>query len=135
MQDTKRKEKQMPYTPDGGWEPASGEHFARLSPSEVADLQDYANENPPPPNELGAHPVAQAIWDAFYPRRRAVVIGFGATPEVIAHYLPSNYRVIEFLEHDKVLIEGTDRMGWTLEDYIIPRLASGWYVCKEVEVP
>jgi hypothetical protein len=74
----------MPYNKDGGWDPAPGERFASLSPSEVADMQDFATENP---REYGIenHPVAAAIWDAIpTTERRAIVTGFGANPNIIA---------------------------------------------------
>lgn len=31
-----------------------------------------------------------------------------------------------------VLIGGVDKAGWTLDDYVIPRLASGLHFAKEV---
>lgn len=50
---------------------------------------------------------------------------------VIERYLPSNYYVIDILESG-VLIEGEDVLGWTLDGYVIPRLASGWFRAEEV---
>lgn len=42
----------------------------------------------------------------------------------VAAYLPSNYKVLG-TEGDDVLIGGEDNAGWTLDDYVLPRLASG----------
>lgn len=64
--------------------------------------------------------------------RVAIVGGSGATPEVIAKYLPGNYQVDGIREDGMIVISGVDRYGWTLDDYVIPRLASGLYFCKEV---
>jgi hypothetical protein len=38
------------------------------------------------------------------------------------------------LRPGEIDITGTDQAGWTLDDYVIPRLASGLIVAKEVEV-
>ena len=40
-------------------------------------------------------------------------------------YLPANYEVVASNSLDTVRIVGMDRMGWTAEDYVIPRLSSG----------
>ena len=45
-------------------------------------------------------------------------------------YLPSNYSAR--MDGDAVLIAGCDSHGWTLDGYVIPRLASGLIVAKEV---
>jgi len=55
--------------------------------------------------------------------------------KTVAAYLPANYRVAtdeHFGELEGiVIIEGEDEAGWTLDDYIIPRLASGLMTCVE----
>ena len=63
------------------------------------------------------------------------------TAETVARYLPGNYRVvgeISIWEAEEaprgVLIEGMDHAGWTLEDYVIPRLASGLIGCQEYAI-
>jgi hypothetical protein len=67
---------------------------------------------------------------------KAIVRGRDITTERVAAYLPSNYSVID--EYDSVLfghvvvIEGEDRMGWTFNDYVAPRLASGLMFASEV---
>lgn len=44
----------------------------------------------------------------------------------VAAYLPSNYAVLmEDSTDEAVVISGIDAAGWTLDDYVIPRLASG----------
>lgn len=61
--------------------------------------------------------------------RTALIVGRGITAERVAAYLPAGYRVAESdvigREGDSVIIAGHDIAGWTLEDYVIPRLASG----------
>jgi len=59
-----------------------------------------------------------------------------AAKETIARYLPGNYEVTGSAVMSKeimVEIAGEDFAGWTLDDYVIPRLASGLYFAKEVE--
>jgi len=47
-------------------------------------------------------------------------------------YLPSNYRAYEIGRDGRdVLIVGEDDHGWTLDGYVIPRLASGLIVAVE----
>ena len=59
----------------------------------------------------------------------------GGSPERVAAYMPDNYRIVSAegsTDKDaEVLIAGEDKMGWTLEDYIIPRLASGMMFVTE----
>lgn len=63
-------------------------------------------------------------------------------PAQVEAYLPANYHLIpSTLTHTpdgkwRVGIEGEDVAGWTLEGYVIPRLASGLYtadVCRDIE--
>lgn len=71
-------------------------------------------------------------------KRYALVTGARSEREVAA-YLPDNYSVIagQGAEADieyfdgSYLIEGEDNAGWTLDEYVIPRLASGLMGCKE----
>jgi hypothetical protein len=51
--------------------------------------------------------------------------------EAIARYLPSNYTVRSSDELGTV-IAGTDSAGWTLDGYVLPRLASGLYFGTEI---
>ena len=69
--------------------------------------------------------------------RFAIVSGLHITGEMVARYLPANYRVVDADitgdDGDTVIIEGIDVAGWTLDAYIIPRLASGLLWATEVE--
>ena len=68
----------------------------------------------------------------FYEYRIALVTG--ATKEVAEAYLPSNYAVVGALPDDSgsLLIAGIDAAGWTLDDYIKPRVSSGMIGCREL---
>jgi hypothetical protein len=63
--------------------------------------------------------------------RTAIIKGNGITAERVAAYMPSNYDVVS---HDEtsVMIQGQDNAGWTLDDYVLPRLASGCMFGTEV---
>jgi hypothetical protein len=69
------------------------------------------------------------------PLRRAVIkrssIG-GPTGEVVRQYLPACYEVTGVTDTE-VSIAGHDDHGWTLDGYVIPRLASGLIFAKEVK--
>lgn len=54
----------------------------------------------------------------------------GAKLETVRRYLPSNYTA-SYGPRD-ILIIGQDVAGWTLDDYVIPRLASGNIYAKEI---
>lgn len=54
-----------------------------------------------------------------------------APAETVAAYLPGNYTVIRTSGSD-TLISGEDVAGWTLDGYVIPRLASGLYFAEEI---
>ncbi len=61
----------------------------------------------------------------------------GWSVEEVAAYLPDNYEVIS--DHAanpdgtrvNCVIAGYDYLGWTLDEYVIPRLASGLLACRE----
>ena len=53
------------------------------------------------------------------------------SPEEVSAYLPGNYRVL-WSDDERVMIAGNDNAGWTLNDYVIPRLASGLIHAREV---
>lgn len=59
---------------------------------------------------------------------RYAIIGTDST--AIEAYLPGNYRPVRYA-NNQCLIEGEDSLGWTLEDYVLPRLATGLYFGKE----
>lgn len=52
--------------------------------------------------------------------------------DVIRAYLPANYSATATDSGD-ALISGEDRAGWTLDGYVIPRLASGLYFAREID--
>lgn len=77
------------------------------------------------------------------PKRRAISVktytsATEAVAEVgrISQYLPDNYKIeVEPLALKAgyfLAIEGHDKAGWTLDEYVIPRLASGLIWFKEV---
>jgi hypothetical protein len=61
--------------------------------------------------------------------RTAIVRGEVDLARVKA-YLPGNYTATE--DNNIITIEGEDVAGWTLDDYVIPRLASGLIFAEEV---
>jgi hypothetical protein len=55
----------------------------------------------------------------------------------LRRYLPGNYAVLgPFLDGEDrqggFIIGGRDKAGWTLDDYVIPRLASGLIWAEEI---
>jgi hypothetical protein len=65
--------------------------------------------------------------------RQARISKKSTTKSQLERYLPSNY---EFIGEDSEFyyIGGNDRMGWTLDDYVIPRLQSGLIFAEEIPV-
>ena len=63
-------------------------------------------------------------------KRFAIVDGPGII-ETVRNYLPRNYTAT--LEGKDIVISGEDDHGWTLDGYVIPRLASGLIVAREIE--
>ena len=66
----------------------------------------------------------------------------GLTPrlETIRRYMPGNYEAAEVELANgipgvdamrMIVIVGQDNAGWTLDEYVIPRLASGLYFAEE----
>jgi hypothetical protein len=67
---------------------------------------------------------------------KAIVVGgIGAEDiETVRAYLPSNFSAEVGPEHDRrIRIVGEDDHGWTLKDYVIPRLASAMICAREVK--
>jgi hypothetical protein len=64
-------------------------------------------------------------------RRFARIKGRDVTTDRVEAYLPRNYSVLYF-EDDTVTITGFDNAGWTLDGYVLPRLASGMYFGTEI---
>lgn len=65
--------------------------------------------------------------------RTAVITRRNEKPDrdEVARYLPGNYAVLA-VTADQVFISGTDNAGWTMDGYVIPRLASGMIFAKEI---
>lgn len=56
--------------------------------------------------------------------------------ELVQRYMPSNYKAAQHVygsgPRSLIFIYGSDSHGWTLDDYVIPRLASGGIIAKEI---
>jgi hypothetical protein len=61
---------------------------------------------------------------------RTAVVTSSSSLAAVQAYLPSNYRAEE--RDGEVFIVGSDVAGWTLDDYVLPRLLSGLHAAKEV---
>lgn len=55
------------------------------------------------------------------------------TAKTVAAYMPGNYKVLG-MQGDDVIIGGVDNHGWTLDEYVIPRLGSGMMHCEEIKL-
>lgn len=65
-------------------------------------------------------------------RQRVAVIDFQRdSVETVRRYMPDNYSAVEL--DDRIVIVGSDFAGWTLDEYVIPRLASGLIFAVEIE--
>jgi hypothetical protein len=56
--------------------------------------------------------------------------------ELVQRYLPSNYSAMEYVAPDgeeMIQIRGRDDAGWTMDEYVIPRLASADIYAREVK--
>lgn len=69
------------------------------------------------------------------PMWRASVANADATLERVAAYLPNNFRCHEVRDLAgtvELVVTGTDVAGWTMRDYVEPRLGSGGIVLADV---
>lgn len=71
--------------------------------------------------------------------RQAIVHGRDLSAERLERFLPSNYSIVGQVDERGTLagitcylIEGVDNAGWTLDGYVLPRLASGSIFGKEI---
>lgn len=72
--------------------------------------------------------------------RYAIVTGARTQHEAEA-YLPGNYRLVHEVRnaddlgipYPAFVIAGEDDSGWTLDDYVIPRYASGLIQAREID--
>lgn len=62
--------------------------------------------------------------------RYALLEGSVPQIETIRRYMPANYTADAI--DDDVVIYGLDNAGWTLDGYVIPRLASGLHFAREI---
>jgi hypothetical protein len=64
-------------------------------------------------------------------KRYAIIENTTRSPlAMVQRYLPSNYTAS--MQGEAILIEGVDSHGWTLDGYVIERLASGMIYAKEI---
>jgi hypothetical protein len=66
--------------------------------------------------------------------RTAIIKRRDGTPavETVEAYLPANYHVSKTgTTSGEIVIHGEDNAGWTLDGYVIPRLASGLIFAEE----
>jgi hypothetical protein len=61
--------------------------------------------------------------------RTAKILGGADSLSQVQAYMPGNYTAR--LDDDTIVIEGHDSAGWTLDGYVIPRLASGLIFAEE----
>lgn len=52
--------------------------------------------------------------------------------ETIERYMPGNYTAVKI--NGAIYIIGEDYAGWTMEHYVLPRLASGLHFATELKV-
>lgn len=87
--------------------------------------------------QLVADQIEYSVAGRVRPMRYAIVTADAGRGEQIRAYLPDNYRLVGRTpiggsNRVRFLIAGRDLMGWTLDDYVLPRLASGMYYGEEV---
>lgn len=75
--------------------------------------------------------VREAATIRCRPTRHAVIRGLGHDKlATIRRYLPSNYTADS--DGGDIYLHGVDSAGWSLDGYVIPRLASGLYRAEEI---
>ena len=81
--------------------------------------------------KVGSHAADRITVEAAEGDERAArVVSRDATLERVQQYLPRNYTASE--RNGVIWISGRDQAGWTLDEYVIPRLASGLIFAEEV---
>lgn len=63
--------------------------------------------------------------------RFAIVTSGARNLDQVRRFLPSNY-IASTSQEGAIVIEGEDNAGWTLDGYVIPRLASGLIYAREI---
>lgn len=71
------------------------------------------------------------------PTVRTAIVRGADSLEQVQVYLSGNYQAVNLTRNsdttdDLMVIIGVDVAGWTLDDYVIPRLASGLILAEEV---
>lgn len=110
-----------------------GERFITCTCGEVAQgpvYGDIADRNFAYHVKTASAPLRTAVvrraltWPSDRPRQ----------PELhtVQAYLPSNYSASYSFDNETIIIVGHDNAGWTLDGYVIPRLASGLITAREV---
>lgn len=69
--------------------------------------------------------------------KRYAIVGGARSRQQVEAYLPPYYGVIHEGEQDGhpiYVIAGRDEAGWTLDKYVLPRLASGLIIGKEIDL-
>lgn len=64
--------------------------------------------------------------------RFAIIKNADRTASQVQPYMPANYEASS-LHDGTVIISGHDNAGWTLDGYVIPRLASGMIIAVELQ--
>lgn len=64
--------------------------------------------------------------------RYALIPSEGLSIGTLEAYLPGNYRIISSGPRGH-LVAGMDDSGWTMDGYVLPRLASGMYFGREIQ--
>lgn len=64
--------------------------------------------------------------------RHAIVRSGARSLDQVRRFLPSNY-IASCSQDGHIVIEGEDNAGWTLDGYVIPRLASGLIYAVEFD--
>ena len=63
--------------------------------------------------------------------RKATIANTSVSIETVRAYMPHNYGA-RLTDDGTIEIIGEDYAGWTLDGYVIPRLASGMIFAQEV---
>jgi hypothetical protein len=69
--------------------------------------------------------------------KRYALVTTTSSCETVERYLPGNYRLIHSEESpagQTMVIAGRDSHGWTLDEYVLPRLASGLIFGTEIDL-
>lgn len=72
-------------------------------------------------------------WQPLPQGRKAIIRSTDVHEDIgrVHTYLPANYGV-RVINADTLEVYGVDVAGWTLDEYVIPRLASGLIFAEEV---